>query len=209
MSPAEAWAQLQRGNERFITGGAQHPRQDADRRAELAHTQHPFAAVFCCSDSRLAVEIIFDLGIGDAFVIRNAGQVATSSAIGSIEYAVGILAVPVLIVLSHDECGAVHAAIQSQRPDAAALPPHIADLIAPIIPAVRSAAKVHEGGTVDVDLIDPAEAGREHMRNTIAQLLEQSEMISAAVAAGTLAIVGGNYRLQEGKVAADVTVGVL
>ena len=208
LTPTEAWAELQQGNERFIAGEPRHPRQDSERREELATRQYPVAAIFGCSDSRLAAEMIFDLGLGDAFVIRNAGQVVSESALGSIEYAVGILQVPLLVVLGHDRCGAVRAAIDSQVPDADLLPPHIASLIAPIIPAVRQIAGTTAGQTVDADSVDAAAVGRAHLRDTIGELLRQSEMISQAVAAGKLAIVGANYQLVEGRVVEDTAIGL-
>lgn len=203
-TPATTWRELRRGNERFIAGKPEHPRQDIDRRTSLAHAQRPIVAIFGCSDSRLAAEIIFDVGLGDAFVVRNAGQVVTPSALGSIEYAVGILNVPVVIVLAHDECGAVRAAIDSQAADATPLPPHIAGLVEKIIPAVT---KVAGEPPVEPTHVDAGFVGREHLRNTVTELVESSEMISDAVAAGTLAIVGANYRLFEGRVETDIVIG--
>jgi carbonic anhydrase len=200
-TPAGAWEQMLRGNERFVAGEPQHPRQDVDRRAELAGGQAPLAALFGCSDSRLAAEIIFDKGLGDLFVVRNAGQVISDSVIGSLEYAVSVLGVPLVIVLGHDECGAVRAAIESRGPNAPVLPPHIANLISKIVPAVD---RVMKDGDVDSHAV-----GREHLRDTIAELLEGSELISDAVAAGTLAVVGANYRLLEGRAEADVIVGTV
>jgi carbonic anhydrase len=207
-SPAAAWREMLRGNERFVAGEPSHPRQDVERREELAKGQAPIAALFGCSDSRLAAEIIFDKGIGDLFVIRNAGQVISESVIGSIEYAVEMLKVPLVVVLGHDECGAVRAAIDSQGPDAAPLPPHIAKLISPIVPAVHRVAGRSEGA-IDPATIDSQDVGREHLRDTIAELLESSELVSDAVAAGTLAIVGANYRLREGRAVPDIIVGTL
>ena len=195
-TPADAWREMTRGNERFVGGEPRHPRQDVDRRAELATGQAPHAALFGCSDSRLAAEIIFDKGLGDLFVVRNAGQVISDSVVGSLEYAVAVLRVPLIVVLGHDACGAVQAAIDQTAPDAPALPPHIRSLIAPIAPAV---ARVPDH--------DPHDVGREHLRDTVAELLEQSELISDAVAAGTLAVVGCNYRLSEGRVVPDAVVG--
>jgi len=208
LTPAQAWEALQSGNKRFIGGNPDHPRQDVERREELANTQHPVAAIFGCSDSRLAAEIIFDLGLGDAFVIRNAGQVISGSVLGSLEYAVDILQVPLILVLGHDECGAVRAAIDSQAADATPLPPHIANLIAPIIPAVHRVTGTQEGATVDPATVESREVGREHLRDTVAEMLESSEMISAAVADGNLAIVGANYRLLEGRAVPDIVVGL-
>ena len=206
-SPAKAWQEMLRGNERFVAGAPLHPRQDVERRAELALQQSPDAALFGCSDSRLAAEIIFDKGIGDLFVVRNAGQIISDSVLGSLEYAVGVLKVPLIVVLGHDACGAVRAAIDSQGPDAAPLPPHIAHLIAKIVPAVRRVS--HTADEIDPSRADPQEVGREHLRDTIAELLESSELISDAVAAGTLAVVGANYRLLEGRAVPDVVVGAV
>jgi carbonic anhydrase len=195
-TPADVWREMERGNERFVDGEPRHPRQDVDRRAELASGQAPHAALFGCSDSRLAAEIIFDKGLGDLFVVRNAGQVISDSVVGSLEYAVAVLGVPLILVLGHDACGAVQAAIDQAGPDAPALPAHIRNLIAPIAPAVDR-----------VPSHDPSEVGREHLRDTVAELLKESELISDAVAAGTLAVVGANYRLSEGRVVPDVIVG--
>lgn len=199
-TPAEAWHEMERGNARFVAGEPRHPRQDVERRTQVAEAQAPHAALFGCSDSRLAAEIIFDKGLGDLFVVRNAGQVISESVIGSLEYAVAVLQVPLIVVLGHDACGAVGAAIDSTLPGAAPLPPHIAHLIAPILPAVRRATRVDNP-------IDSIEVGREHLRDTVTELLQGSELISDAVAAGTLAVVGANYKLAEGLVVRDVVVG--
>ncbi len=205
--PAKVWGELQRGNERFVNGEPRHPRQDVDRRAEIAVEQTPDAALFGCSDSRLAAEIIFDKGLGDLFVVRNAGQVISDSVLGSLEYAVAVLRVPLILVLGHDGCGAVQAAIDSQAPDAGALPVHIAKIIEKIVPAVRRVSGVPGVKPIDPHLVDALAVGREHLRDTVTELLERSEMISAAVAEGTLAIVGANYRLLEGRAVPDIVVG--
>lgn len=204
-TPAQAWAEMVRGNDRFVAGEPLHPRQDVERREELALKQSPHAALFGCSDSRLAAEIIFDRGIGDLFVVRNAGQVISESVIGSLEYAVGVLHVPLIVVLGHDQCGAVAAAIDDQGPDAPVLPPHIAKLVSKIVPAVQRVVAEHGAG----EPIDSQEVGREHLRDTIAELLDASELISDAIAAGTLAVVGANYLLREGRAVPDVLLGAL
>jgi carbonic anhydrase len=207
-TPADTWRELRAGNARFVAGTPQHPRQDVERRASLTETQRPLVTIFGCSDSRLAAEIIFDVGLGDAFVVRNAGQVVSSSALGSLEYAVGVLHVPLIIVLAHDGCGAVRAAIDSQGPEAAPLPHNIAGLVDKIVPAVRKVAG-GQGEPIDPAHIDASFVGREHLRNTVAELVASSEMISDAIAAGTLAVVGANYRLLEGRVETDVVVGAV
>lgn len=202
MGPAEAWEAMIRGNERFVTGVPAHPRQDVDRRNEVAEGQAPNAALFGCSDSRLAAEIIFDKGLGDLFVVRNAGQVVSTSVIASLEYAVGVLGVPLIVVLGHDGCGAVQAAIDAVEPGSTPLPAHIATHIAPIFEAVERVPR--EDGSRD-----PFAVGREHLRDTVRDLVAESELISDAIAAGTLAIVGANYRLVEGRVVPDVVLGLV
>jgi len=201
-TPAQVWREMVRGNERFIAGEPQHPRQDIEHREKLVEAQTPHAALFGCSDSRLAAEIIFDKGLGDLFVVRNAGQVISDSVVGSLEYAVAVLHVPLILVLGHDECGAVKAAIDQAEPGAVPLPPHIQNLIAPIAPAVQRAERV-DGAP---DVLDVA---REHLRDTVGELLDRSELIGAAIAAGTLAVVGANYRLSEGRVVPDVVLGTV
>lgn len=204
LRPNKAWSVMMRGNARFVAGEPRHPRQDVERRESLAHIQNPDVVLFGCSDSRLAAEIIFDKGLGDLFVVRNAGQVISDSVVGSLEYAVGILQVPLIVVLGHDECGAVRAAIDAVAPDAAPLPPHINSLIQQIVPAVNRVGKAR---SVDPWTADPLEVGREHLRDTVAELLERSEMISDAVAAGILGIVGANYKLLEGTAVPDIIIG--
>jgi len=195
-TPAEVWQEMVRGNQRFVEGTPRHPRQDVERREELAAEQAPHVTLFGCSDSRLAAEIIFDKGLGDLFVVRNAGHVITDSVIASLEYPVALLDVPLIVVLSHDSCGAVRAAIDLDDPDAAPLPPHIAGLVAGIRPAVRAA-----------DSRSAEDVGRAHLQRTVGDLVARSELISDAVAEGRLAVVGANYKLHEGIVVPVVAIG--
>ena len=206
LTPAAAWQQMREGNARFVRDEPQHPNQDGARRQNLAAAQHPVATLFGCSDSRLAAEIIFDLGLGDLFVVRNAGQVLGESIVASLEYAVAVLEVPLIVVLAHDSCGAVRAAIDGTAIDAAPLPPHIWRLIAPIVPAARKV--LAENGGTTVAEIDAELVGEEHLRNTVSDLLQSSELISSAVADGRLGIVGANYRLAEGTATPVITVGI-
>jgi carbonic anhydrase len=192
---SEAWDRLAAGNRRFVEDRPDHPRQDAHRRAELAEGQKPVAAVLGCSDSRVAAEVLFDQGLGDLFVIRNAGQIASASATASIEYAVAVLGVPLVVVLAHDRCGAVQAAIDAGDPESPPLPPLIATHIQSIRPAVQA------GGT------DAAAVGEAHLESTVASLLAASDLLSAAVADGSVDVVGANYRLAEGRVERRFAVG--
>jgi carbonic anhydrase len=210
-TPAFAWKHMSMGNERFVAGTPAHPHQDVDRRNELLIEQKPRAALFGCSDSRLSAEIIFDKGLGDLFVVRNAGQIISDSVVGSLEYAVGVLGVPLIVVLGHDNCGAVKGAIDMLGPDAQEFPPHIATLMARINPAIRrvagAAGLFSPDGTLDPEAVDALAVGREHLRDTIAELMESSELITAAIAEGNLAVVGANYRLGQGRVLPDVVLG--
>lgn len=207
MTPRAVWNQMLEGNRRFVSGEPAHPRQDVERRTELASYQRPNAALFGCSDSRLAAEIIFDQGLGDLFVVRNAGQVISDSVIGSLEYAVGVLEVPLIVVLAHDACGAVGAAIDSTGVDAPTLPAYIWRQIAPIVPAVRRVQRSEAEAGHTPERIDPELVGREHLRHTVADLLRASELISEAVADGRVAVVGANYRLDDGEAVPVVSVG--
>ncbi len=194
------------GNQRFIAGAPAHPRQDVERRESLAGSQAPDVALFGCSDSRLSAEIIFDKGLGDLFVVRNAGQIISDSVLGSLEYAVAILGASLIVVLGHDNCGAVQGAIGTLSPDAPGMPASVRKMVAPIRPAIQRVAKEHGISAAEVDI---NEVGAEHLKDTIAELLQQSEVISEAVANGTLAVVGANYRLNDGNVIPDVIVGVI
>src|SRR5690625_1671411 len=102
LTPQQAWGLLKAGNQRFVDGTVDHPHQDAGWRAALAESQSPHAVIFGCSDSRLAAEIIFDVGLGDVFVIRTAGQVIDDAVLGSLQFAIEEIHVPLIIVLGQD-----------------------------------------------------------------------------------------------------------
>ena len=204
-NPREAWSQLVAGNNRFVAGTPAHPRQDVDRRDSLAQGQRPFAALFGCADSRLSAEIIFDLGLGDLFVVRNAGQTISQSVIGSLEYAVSALGVNLIVVLAHDECGAVRAAMDSRQPEATPLPVNIRVITDAIQPAIDRVLLAN--ATQNIDDIHIDNVGEEHLRDTISELLTQSELVSEAVANGTVGIVGATYILREGRVTPSLVFG--
>lgn len=198
--PAGAWAELAEGNARFRAVAAEHPRQDGPRREAIAAGQAPHAAILGCSDSRASAELLFDQGLGDLFVVRNAGQVLSVDALGSIEYAVTVLEVPLVVVLAHDGCGAVAAAVAAERPEAPALPVHIAQMIDPIRSAVRALPSEARA--------DAVAAGTRHLHDTLGALLRDSEIVADGVAAGTLAVVGAVYHLADGAVEPRIAVGV-
>lgn len=189
-TPAQAWQYLTEGNARFVSGQQSHPNQDAARRAELVSGQNPFAAILGCADSRLAAEIIFDLGLGDAFVIRTAGQVLDDAVLGSLEYAAGELQIHLIMVLGHDSCGAVKATDQALA--SGAMPAgFVRNLVESILPSVISPDL-----PADASLNDKVV---EHTRQTAARIAEQSALIREKVGGGELAVIGVFYHLAEGK----------
>jgi carbonic anhydrase len=190
-SPITAWKALKEGNERFVAGRPEHPSQSVEHRAGLAEAQRPTAVVFGCGDSRVAAEIIFDQGLGDMFVVRTAGHVIDSAVLGSIEYAVTVLDVPLIVVLGHDNCGAVKATLAAL--DDGALPGgYVRDLVERVAPSILLGRR--EGLT----RVDEFEA--RHVVETGAQLLMRSSAVAERLNAGTLAIVGVTYRLADGRV---------
>jgi carbonic anhydrase len=189
-NPQAAWDEMAAGNVRFVADAPEHPHQDAARRAQTAGGQAPHAVLFGCSDSRLAAEIIFDRGLGDLFVVRNAGQVASSSVIGSIEYAVAVLKVPLIVVLGHDSCGAVGATLSAL--DEGAVPGgYIRDVVERVTPSILLGRR--EGLT----RVDEFEA--KHVNETVAQLRARSTTIAAALDDGSVGIVGLTYHLADGR----------
>ena len=134
----EALAKLMEGNARFVSGDMQHPNLSAERRAELAEGQAPYAVIVSCSDSRVPPELVFDAGPGDLFVIRVAGNIVGDDAQASIEYAVGVLKTPLVLVMGHESCGAVGAAVKTQT-EGTEFPGSIHDLVETIRPSVETA----------------------------------------------------------------------
>ena len=190
-TPRQAWRILRDGNNRFVTGESRHPSQGIEDRARLAGGQHPHVALFGCADSRLAAEIIFDQGLGDMFVVRTAGHVVDSSVLGSIEYAVTVLKVPLIAVLGHDSCGAVGATLAAL--DSGEVPGgYVRDVVERVIPSILS------GRRDGLNRIDEFEA--RHVTETGKQLLSRSTAIAQAVRSGDLAIVGLTYHLADGQV---------
>ncbi|RIQ34023.1 carbonic anhydrase [Jiangella rhizosphaerae] len=189
VTPSTAFDLLLAGNRRFVAGSPQHPNQDAARRTEIAPAQHPFAVVFGCSDSRLAAEVIFDRGLGDVFVVRTAGHVAGPEVLGSIEYGIGVLECPLLVVLGHDACGAV-AAARATVDEGLAATGYVRDVVERVTPSVLAA---HAAGHRD-----PEEILDEHVRRTVDLLLDRSRVLAERVAEGRAAVVGLCYRLADG-----------
>ncbi|MDM7830756.1 carbonic anhydrase [Cellulomonas edaphi] len=202
LTPAEAWAALREGNERFVRGEMEHPSQSIERRAELSAEQHPFAVLFGCSDSRVAAEIIFDQGLGDLFVVRTAGHVLDTTVIGSIEYGVSVLGAPLVVVLGHDSCGAVAAATAALT-DGDIPPGFVRAVVDRVIPSIVSLV----GNGQDISSVEASALGHEHVRHTVQMLQGYSVSLAEAVAEGRCAIVGLEYTLSDGKVQVAEVVG--
>ena len=190
-TPVTAWKALKEGNERFVAGKPEHPSQSIEHRAALTEAQQPTAVVFGCADSRVAAEIIFDQGLGDMFVVRTAGHVIDSAVLGSIEYAVTVLNVPLVVVLGHDSCGAVKATLAALD-DGVVPGGYVRDVIERVMPSILL------GRRDGLTRIDEFEA--RHVTETGAQLVTRATAIADRVAAGTLAIVGVTYQLADGRV---------
>jgi carbonic anhydrase len=197
-NPVSAWKSLKEGNERFVAGQPEHPSQSVAHRASLANGQKPTVALFGCGDSRVAAELIFDQGLGDMFVVRTAGHVIDSAVLGSIEFAVTVLGVPLIVVLGHDSCGAVKATLAAL--DEGVLPGgFVRDVVERVTPSILLGRR--EG------LTRPDEFEARHVKETGSQLLARSTAIAAKVAAGELAIVGATYHLADGEVVLRQVIG--
>lgn len=190
LSPDEAFERLKRGNQRYVEGVMKRHDFGAERGA-LAGGQNPYAGILSCADSRIAPEYAFDSARGDLFVVRVAGNFAEEDGIASFEYAVKFLATPLLVVLGHDKCGAVDAAIKTVK-DGAELPGHLPQLVEHIAPAVKTA--LSEPG----DLL--ANAIRENILLNVEKLKTASPILSDYVAQNKIRVVGGIYKLTDGRV---------
>jgi len=188
VAPAEAISKLKEGNGRYTSGNVQHPGQTAERRTELAKTQHPFAAIVSCSDSRVPPEIVFDQGIGDLFIVRVAGNVINDEGLGSIEYTVDHLGTRLILVLGHQSCGAVKAARETIAAKGKA-PGHIESLVTAIKPAVEATAKDDLDTTV-----------KANVKNVVQALRSSTPILKAKVDSGDIRVLGGYYSLETGAV---------
>jgi carbonic anhydrase len=189
LSPSDPWAELAAGNGRFVSGQLK-PRADACRRACTKDTQKPYAIVLGCSDSRVPPEIGFDQRIGDLFVARVAGNVASDEAIGSIEYAIDHVKTPkIIIVLGHERCGAVEAALSLQP--AHDLVPSILNRIFPAISGIR--ADLPEESRL-------AEGVQRNIQYTVKLLPTYSPVIRHAVTDLHIPIQGAYYSVTTGKI---------
>ena len=192
MSPEEALALLRTGNQAFLNDEPIVPPLDRSTRLQLAAGQSPFAAYVSCSDSRVPPELLFGRGLGELFIVRNAGNTLDTAALGSLEFAVSVLSVPLIVVMGHEACGAVQAAVSVVQ-DQARFAGNIGKMIQPIIPAVLEADMSQGTG------IEPAV--RQNVRRVVRELREDaSPIFLQPQARGRLIIVGAYYELGSGRV---------
>jgi carbonic anhydrase len=190
ISPDASLKRLMQGNQRYVEGIARRHDFKHEREA-LAGGQNPYAAILSCADSRIAPEYAFDSGRGDLFVCRVAGNFASEEMVASLEYAVAVLAVPLILVLGHDACGAVDATIKSLK-DGKALPGHMPSLVTALAPSVKAVTE-QPGNALD-------NAIRQNVVDNVAKLKAAPPILSAAAEQNKIRIVGGIYRLKTGQV---------
>ncbi len=191
ITPDAALKRIMDGNARYVAGTRRN-RDFAAGRAARAKSQHPVAAILSCADSRVAPELLFDEGPGDLFVVRIAGNFATGYGIASLEYAVAVLGVPLIMVLGHSSCGAVDAAVKAVTANAK-FPGHLPQLVDAITPAVRAARAKKPKNLLEGSI-------QENVRRNVSKLASSDPLIAPRVATGKVRVVGAEYELATGKV---------
>jgi carbonic anhydrase len=184
LTAEQALVRLREGNERFVAHREQHPDRGADVRLQLVAAQHPFAVIVGCSDSRVPPELLFDVGLGDLFVIRNAGSIVDHLVVASAEYAVEHLGVSLVLVLGHEGCGVITAAVGVER-DGLAVQGHIWDLIDAVRPAVDMV------GRDSKDVID--EALQAHVAIQAERLRRAEPILARSARSGVIKVIGARY----------------
>lgn len=198
ISASAALRELRNGNRRFAAGDV-----GAVSLASRAHQvgqsggQNPFAIILACSDSRVPVELVFDQGFGDLFVIRVAGNVVAPSQIGSIEYAVNQFGTQLVVVLGHSNCGAIIATLQELALEQTHRSPNLRSIVDRVRPAIEPVLKTHGDAARDV-LTDAAV--RANIRASVEQLVHGSLILEQLIDEGALTIVGAEYSIETGKV---------
>jgi carbonic anhydrase len=191
-SAASALKELKSGNQRFVENHQTHPNQDKALRDKLSESgQTPMAAILSCSDSRVPAELLFDQGFGDLFVIRVAGNVPGEDEMGSIEYAVEHLGVPLVVVLGHTKCGAVSAAVQGANEPGA-----LGQLLTRLTDAVKSVETLPDEAKAPAAVKANVELG-------VKALAAKSPVLAKSVKEGRVKIMGAVYNLEDGRVVFD------
>ena len=186
LSAPEALAELKAGHDRFVKAISKHPHSSQQRLNCLVKGQQPIAIILSCSDSRVPIELLFDVGFGDLFVIRNAGNAFTEGSLASIEYGLEALNINLLVVLGHEGCGAVGAACSNQT----SLSPSLSELVLHIRKEL-----------IDADVpLDPEQAVRRHPDLTAQQLIRNSQLVAERVRSGALTIETACYTFDHGNI---------
>lgn len=187
LKPDAALARLKAGNARFVSGNLAHPHQSLARRAKIKDGQRPFAIILGCSDSRTAPEVVFDQGLGDLFVVRSAGNVVDDVGLGSIEYAAEHLGASLIVVLGHENCGAVKATL-----DGGKLPGHLPAIAKAIRPAVKASAN-RPGDALDNAVLENA-------RLEAHRVADSKPILRKLVEQGKVRVVAARYDLHTGRI---------
>ncbi len=190
----EALEQLRQGNKRFVSGNRRPPLQKAER-AEFRKGQHPFATILGCSDSRVPVELVFDQGIGDLFVVRVAGNQAAPTLMGSIEFAALNFGTPLVVVLGHSQCGAVKTTVAELRQPTPDLSPNLVSLVDQVRPSVEEILATHPDSSED-ELIE--RMVRANVRGAAQSLRNESAVLKDRIEKGQLLVAGAEYSLETG-----------
>lgn len=200
ISPDQALNMLKAGNQKFLNDSRVSGTTSAltqARRLELARSQSPFAILVSCSDSRVPPELLFGRGLGELFIVRNAGNTVDTVALGSIEYAVYALNVSLIVVMGHERCGAVDAAVEVVQNNAV-YPGSLGQMIEPIIPAVLQAKTACKCAADEENLLDASV--RANVSRVVSRLKNSEPVLLEPLNAGKLKIVGARYDLDDGKV---------
>jgi carbonic anhydrase len=187
LSPDDALAKLMAGNQRYMRHKEQHPDESLARRKQLVGGQHPFAVILGCADSRVPPELLFDQGLGDLFVIRVAGNIVDDAILGSIEYAVEHLETKLVLVLGHEKCGAISAAVEGGHATG-----HLKALVAAIQPSVLATANT-PGDKIHNCVIENA-------RRVARQIRQSEPLLKDAIEQKGLKVIAADYALDTGKV---------
>ncbi|MCG7231179.1 carbonic anhydrase [Corynebacterium propinquum] len=198
-TPQAVWESLREGNERFMANRSERPNQDPEYRSLLSVGQSPRVVIFSCSDSRVPVEMVFDLGLGDAFVIRTAGQIIDSSIIASVEYAIEKFDVNLLVVMGHESCGAVRATMEFAEGGSA--PNGFQRTIVERV--LMSVTEANKRGLVTREDVE-----RQHITETVYQLMARAPGLGQGLIRQSMGIVGLRYNLSDGRVEPVVLNGV-
>lgn len=193
ISPKEALEKLTDGNKRFATNNSIHPNRCDETKNALLKQQKPFAAVLSCSDSRVPIEIIFDAGLGDIFAVRTAGHVLSKEVLGSLEYAVKSIGVKLIMILGHENCGAVKTAIETyQNEDYSELSENLQSIMDHLYPAIKGVSNE------EVDFLNSAV--RANINYQKEDLIRKDDYIANKVQKGEIAVIGAMYSLARGTV---------